>query len=174
MKWPHPKGLTQVRSRSRVQRFKSSLQNGWHPHKFKRANKALRRLKTYLGRTIRDIGRQITGDARLDAIFKWPLYQAATIIEQRQRQRGRKIYSLHAHKVECIGKGKVHMPFNAEKMTLEGMEAGLAVAKPGATAEDIAIAFFLFIFSDRYFELQSCCDAIGFSHVCIKNAPWMK
>ncbi|WP_084646996.1 pantoate--beta-alanine ligase [Mesorhizobium sp. WSM2561] len=37
MKWPHPKGLTQVRTRSRVQRFKSSLQNGWHPHKFNSA-----------------------------------------------------------------------------------------------------------------------------------------
>src|SRR5205823_4704506 len=82
-----------------------------HAKQFKRANKALRRLKTYLGRTIRDISRQIAGDAGLDALFKWPLYQAATVLEQRQRQRGRKIYSLHAHEVECIGKGKAHMPY---------------------------------------------------------------
>ncbi|ESZ58254.1 transposase [Mesorhizobium sp. L103C119B0] len=52
-----------------------------HAKQFKRANKALRRLKTYLGRTIRDIGRQIAGDAGLDALFKWPLYQAATVLE---------------------------------------------------------------------------------------------
>ncbi|RWC65333.1 MAG: IS5/IS1182 family transposase, partial [Mesorhizobium sp.] len=32
-----------------------------HAKQFKRANKALRKLKTYLGRTIRDIGRQIAG-----------------------------------------------------------------------------------------------------------------
>lgn len=87
------------------------MQNGWHPHKFKRANKALRRLKTYLGRTIRDISRQIAGDAELDALFKWSLYQASTVLDQRQRQRGRKIYSLHAHEVECIGKGKAHAPY---------------------------------------------------------------
>ncbi len=30
---------------------------------------------------------------------------------QRQRQRGKKIYSLHAPEVECIGKGKVHKPY---------------------------------------------------------------
>ena len=82
-----------------------------HAKQFKRANKALRRLKTYLGRTIRDIARQIAGDAGLDALFKWPLYQAAAVLEQRQRQRGRKIYSLHAPEVECIGKGKAHKPY---------------------------------------------------------------
>jgi IS5 family transposase len=31
--------------------------------------------------------------------------------EQRQRQRGHKIYSLHAPDVECIGKGKPHRPY---------------------------------------------------------------
>lgn len=55
--------------------------------------------------------RQIAGDAELDALFKWSLYQASTVLEQRQRQRGRKIYSLHAHEVECIGKGKAHAPY---------------------------------------------------------------
>jgi len=73
-----------------------------HAKQFKRAGKALRRLKTYLGRTIRDIRRRIDGDKELDAIFKWPLYQGETVMQQRQRQRGRKIYSLHAHEVECI------------------------------------------------------------------------
>jgi IS5 family transposase len=82
-----------------------------HAKQFKRANRALRTLKTYLGRTIRDIKRQVRDDEELDAIFKWPLYQASTVLEQRQRQRGRKIYSLHAHEVECIGKGKAHAPY---------------------------------------------------------------
>ncbi|CDM56852.1 IS5 family transposase [Rhizobium sp. T136] len=82
-----------------------------HAKQFKRAGKALRKLKTYLGRIVRDIERQIAGDEQLDAIFKWSLYQAKTVIEQRQRQRGRKIYSLHADEVECIGKGKAHKPY---------------------------------------------------------------
>ena len=33
------------------------------------------------------------------------------MLDQKQRQRGRKIYSLHAPEVECIGKGKVHRPY---------------------------------------------------------------
>ena len=33
------------------------------------------------------------------------------MLEQRQHQRGRKIYSLHAPEVECIGKGKAHRPY---------------------------------------------------------------
>jgi IS5 family transposase len=82
-----------------------------HAKQFKRANKVLRKLRTYLGRTIRDISRQIAGEEELETIFKWPLYQASTVLEQRQRQRGRKIYSLHAHEVECIGKGKAHAPY---------------------------------------------------------------
>ena len=82
-----------------------------HAKQFKRAGKALRKLRTYLGRTIRDIERQIAGDEQLKAIFIWPLYQARTVMEQKQRQRGRKIYSLHADEVECIGKGKAHKPY---------------------------------------------------------------
>lgn len=82
-----------------------------HAKQFKRAGKALRKLKTYLGRTVRDIERQIDGDEQLRAIFLWPLYQTKTVMEQKQRQRGRKIYSLHADEVECIGKGKAHKPY---------------------------------------------------------------
>jgi transposase, IS5 family len=81
-----------------------------HAKQFKRANKALRRLKTYLGRTGRDVSRQIAGDAELDALFKWSLYQASTVLEQRQRQRGRKIYSLHAHEVECMARARRMRP----------------------------------------------------------------
>jgi IS5 family transposase len=31
--------------------------------------------------------------------------------EQQLRQRGQKLYSLHAPEVECIGKGKAHRPY---------------------------------------------------------------
>jgi len=82
-----------------------------HAKQFKRANRALRTLRTQLGRVIRDIGRKIAEDARLRAIFAWPLSLARRVREQRQRQRGPKIYSLHAPEVECIGKGKPHKPY---------------------------------------------------------------
>jgi transposase, IS5 family len=82
-----------------------------HAKQFKRANKTLRKLKTYLGRTIRDIGRQIAGDDGLKAIFLRPLHLASRVLEQNRHQRGRKIYSLHAPEVECIGKGKPHRPY---------------------------------------------------------------
>ena len=82
-----------------------------HAKQFKRANRALRRLRTYLGRTIRDISRRIVGEEDLEAIFKRPLYLAGRVLEQRQKQRGRKVYSLHAPEVECIGKGKARAPY---------------------------------------------------------------
>lgn len=82
-----------------------------HAKQFKRANKALRKLKTYLGRTIRDIGRKIAGEEGLKAIFLRPLHLAGRVLEQRKKQQGKKVYSLHAPEVECIGKGKPHRPY---------------------------------------------------------------
>ncbi len=82
-----------------------------HAKQFRRAGKALRKLRTYLGRTIRDIGRRIAGDELLGDIFGRPLYLASRVLSQRQNQRGKKIYSLHAPEVECIGKGKAHKPY---------------------------------------------------------------
>src|ERR1700733_10213265 len=79
-----------------------------HAHQFKRANRSLRRLKTYLGRVIRDIGRRIDGDPELEEIFARPLSLSRRVLAQDQRQRGPKVYSLHAPEVECIGKGKAH------------------------------------------------------------------
>jgi len=82
-----------------------------HAKQFKRANKALRKLRTFLGRVERDIARRIKDDFSLRAIFARPLYLAERVREQRQKQRGKKVYSLHAPEVECIGKGKAHRPY---------------------------------------------------------------
>ena len=43
--------------------------------------------------------------------FVRPLFLARRVLEQERRQRGRKVYSLHAPEVECIGKGKAHRPY---------------------------------------------------------------
>jgi transposase, IS5 family len=82
-----------------------------HAKQFNRANKALRRLRTMLGRVIRDITRKIRGDETLKSVFARPLSLARRVREQRQRERGRKLYSLHAPEVECIGRGKAHKPY---------------------------------------------------------------
>jgi IS5 family transposase len=82
-----------------------------HAKQFKRANRCLRTLRTYLGRTIRDISRQVAGENDLETIFRRSLYLAGRVLEQRHKQRGRKVYSLHAPEVECIGKGKAHAPY---------------------------------------------------------------
>jgi IS5 family transposase len=82
-----------------------------HAKQFKRANRALKTIRTYFGRVTRDIVRKIKGDAELESLFAHPLRLARRVREQRQHQRGRKVYSLHAPEVECIGKGKAHRPY---------------------------------------------------------------
>ncbi len=82
-----------------------------HAKQFKRHHRELRFLRTRLGRLIRDIRRKIHGDATLTEVFATPLSRADQVRHQRQRQRGWKLYSLHAPEVECIGKGKAHRPY---------------------------------------------------------------
>jgi IS5 family transposase len=82
-----------------------------HAKQFRRAKRALRKLRTYLGRVIRDIQRKIAGSEDLRLAFVRPLYLAERVLSQDRHQRGRKVYSLHAPEVECIGKGKAHKPY---------------------------------------------------------------
>lgn len=70
----------------------------------KRARKYTRKLRTYLGRVIRDIERKLPQpDAEMEVLLS-----RAKQIEQQQRNDSNKIYSMHAPEVECIAKGKVH------------------------------------------------------------------
>ena len=82
-----------------------------HARQFGRARKALRKLKTYLGRVIRDIARKIDGEPPLETAFARLLSLARRVRDQERGQRGPKVYSLHAPEVECIGKGKPHKPY---------------------------------------------------------------
>jgi transposase, IS5 family len=82
-----------------------------HAKQFKRADRALRKLKTYLGRVIRDVTRKIDGNPWLEEMFAYLLSLARRVLAQERGQRGPKVYSLHAPEVECIGKGKAHKPY---------------------------------------------------------------
>jgi IS5 family transposase len=72
-----------------------------HAHQFKRAGKALRKLRTYLGRVIRDIRRKIAGADGLREAFVTPLHLAERVLAQDRRQRGRKVFAARA-------RGRVH------------------------------------------------------------------
>jgi transposase, IS5 family len=82
-----------------------------HAKQFKRARRQLKFLRTRLGRVIRDIRRKIDGNPGLEGRFHRLLMLAARVKTQEQRQRGPKIYALHAPEVECIGKGKARTPY---------------------------------------------------------------
>jgi IS5 family transposase len=75
-----------------------------HAKQMKRAQRCTRKLRTYLGRVIRDIERAMP---RPDDELKSLLETAARIFQQ-QRHDKKKIYSVHEPQVECISKGKAH------------------------------------------------------------------
>ena len=75
------------------------------------ADITLKFLRTRLGRVIRDINREIDGHPELEARFGRLLDLALMVRHQDHRQRGTKVYSLHAPEVECIGKGKARAPY---------------------------------------------------------------
>ena len=108
-----------------------------HAKQFKRANKALRRIRTMLGRVIRDITRKTAARPELAEVFARPLSLARRVRDQRQRERGRKVYSLHAPEVECIlgssprTKGKAHKPYEfGVKSLSSGLTRGSRWPRP--------------------------------------------
>ncbi|WP_235884936.1 IS5 family transposase, partial [Bradyrhizobium frederickii] len=105
-----------------------------HAKQFKRANRALRTLRTYLGRVIRDIGRKLEGNVDLlhQIALDRMLILARRVLDQKQHQRGPKVYSLHAPEVECIGKGKAHRPYELMAWTTPAPSGN--VESGGATA----------------------------------------
>ena len=73
----------------------------------KRAQKQTRKLRTYLGRVIRDIERKCP----LPDVEMMSLLGRAKRIHQQQRSDSGKLYSMHAPEVECIAKGKVRQRY---------------------------------------------------------------
>jgi len=80
-----------------------------HARQMKRAAKMTRKLKTILGRVVRDIERKACktrGEIR-DEPLRELLALARRLLAQ-QRDSKNKLYSVHAPEVECIAKGKAH------------------------------------------------------------------
>lgn len=80
-----------------------------HARQMQRAKREQKRLRTYLGRVIRDIERKL---GHQQATPNHPrlnrLLEIARRIHTQQRNDKNKVYSVHAPEVECIAKGKVH------------------------------------------------------------------
>ena len=87
------------------------MMNGRYAHarQMQRAKREQKRLKTYLGRVIRDIERKLDQQA-MHPRFK-RLLEIANRIHVQQRNDKNKVYSVHAPEVECIAKGKAHKPY---------------------------------------------------------------
>ena len=75
---------------------------------FKRARREQKRLRTYLGRVIRDIERKLEVAQGSHRACLERLLPTARRIHVQRRTDTKKVYSVHAPEVECIAKGKVH------------------------------------------------------------------
>jgi IS5 family transposase len=76
-----------------------------HAGRRRQAERQVRRLRTWLGRMVRDVGRKIAGQMEIEAVFAEPLARINRVLRQRRADK-KKLYALHAPEVECIGKGK--------------------------------------------------------------------
>jgi IS5 family transposase len=75
-----------------------------HARQMKRAKGCTRKLRTYLGRVIRDIERKYPEpDFQLQSLL-----EISSRIFHQQKQDKNKVYSVHEPAVECISKGKAH------------------------------------------------------------------
>ena len=82
-----------------------------HAKQFKRMKKALRTLRTPVGRLHREVSRQLqvlseAAKAKVQDL----LQRTARILTQRTKDKN-KLYALHAPEVECISKGKARTPY---------------------------------------------------------------
>ena len=78
-----------------------------HARQMKRAKSCTKKLRTYLGRVIRDIERKCQSP---DKDLRSLLETSKRIFTQ-QRQDKNKVYSVHEPDVECISKGKAHQRY---------------------------------------------------------------
>jgi IS5 family transposase len=81
-----------------------------HAKQMKRARKAIKHLRTIVGRVVRDVERKISyssSSKNLTEIFAPILDQTKRVLAQERNDKN-KLYSLHEPDVACISKGKAH------------------------------------------------------------------
>src|SRR5579863_4178330 len=106
-----------------------------HARQMRRARREIKRLKTFLGRVARDVGRKIAARPGLASHFAEPLARVARLLAQQKTDHG-KLYALHAPEVECLAKGKAHKRYefgvkvSVATTNREGLVIGM-MALPG-------------------------------------------
>ena len=81
-----------------------------HARKFKRARREIKRLRTFLGRVLRDLLRKMGNDKELQKRAAPVISTMGNILLQERGDSG-KIYSVHEPHVECIARGKAHKKY---------------------------------------------------------------
>ena len=101
----HERGIELRQSYDRMSKWALMKQGQYaHARQMKRARKETKKLKVYLGRVTRDLGRkQPNPDMRMNEL----LSMANRLLAQKKEDTN-KLYSLHAPETECISKGKAH------------------------------------------------------------------
>lgn len=100
-----------------------------HAKQFKRMKKEVKKLKIYLGRVVRDVGRKIEDSLELQEAFASSLSLAHRLLGQ-EKKSSQKLYSLHAPEAYCISKGKAAKPyeFGCKVSLVVTHKQGLALA----------------------------------------------
>jgi transposase, IS5 family len=78
-----------------------------HAKQYQRMRREIRKLRTWLGRVIRDVERKAMA---MPEALKAKL-EVARRLHAQQRADKNKLYSLHAPEVECLAKGKARTPY---------------------------------------------------------------
>ena len=105
-----------------AKRFKKDMLKLWRYKKDSKAKKRwkiMKKLKTLLGRLIRLCERNIVGmeltAQQIEILCKAKKIHAQSILKANEKAKYKKdnkiLYSFHAEEVECIGKGKLHKPY---------------------------------------------------------------
>ena len=84
-----------------------------HARQYNRAQAQTRKLRTYLGRIIRDIERKTHETPEHSHLSRLLQISRRIWSQRKKRQEGQapKLYSVHAPEVECIAKGKAHKQY---------------------------------------------------------------
>jgi IS5 family transposase len=115
-------GLSLRQNYNRKAPFLLLLANRYqHARQMQRKRKALKQLKTLVGRVYRDIERQLPRQPiEVQAAFQETLHKTQRILTQQPHDKN-KLYSFHAPEVECIAKGKAHKKYEF------GVKVGITV-----------------------------------------------
>lgn len=134
--------LNRLAKRNRITLRQSFLRLGKHAQRevgrlihtgaHKQAMRHLRKLRTFLGRLHRDVGRKLEDQPLLREMCREMMARIARLLAQKKDDK-RKLYALHAPEVECIGKGKARVKWEF------GVKASFAVTNARAPGGEFVL-----------------------------------